>query len=125
MGRSELFEHWHIIQAGAVSWFYNGPGGNFEYWPEGRGGPMLREQPPFRNVAIIADNDRMYHRIGRVGTPNAPLPQMTGAAEPRAVGGDTWTIVENGEVRATIRLTRYVSLSFGKLISNPKPIPND
>ena len=39
---------------------------------------MLREQPPFRNVAIIADNDRMYHRIGRVGTPNAPLPQMTG-----------------------------------------------
>jgi len=78
MGRSELFEHWHIIQAGAVSWFYNGPGGNFEYWPEGRGGTMLREQPPFRNVAIIADNDRMYHRIGRVGTPNAPLPQMTG-----------------------------------------------
>ena len=125
MGRSELFEHWHIIQAGAVSWFYNGPGGNFEYWPEGRGGPMLREQPPFRNVAIIADNDRMYHRIGRVGTPNAPLPQMTGAAELRAVGGDTWTIVENGEVRATIRLTRYVSPSFGKLISNPKPIPND
>ena len=49
----------------------------------------------------MADNDRMYHRIGRVGTPNAPLPQMTGAAELRAVGGDTWAIVENGEVRAT------------------------
>jgi hypothetical protein len=101
MGRSELFERWRIIQAGAVSWFYNGPGGNFEYWPEGRDGPMRTEQPPFRNVAIMADNDRMYHRIGRVGAPNAPLPQMTAAAELRAVGADTWAIVENGEVRAT------------------------
>jgi hypothetical protein len=43
----------------------------------------------------------MYHRIGRVGTSNAPLPQMTAVAELRAVGGDTWAIVENGEVRAT------------------------
>jgi sarcosine oxidase gamma subunit len=62
---------------------------------------MLTEQPPFRNVAIMADNDRMYHHIGRVGAPNAPLAQMTAAAELRAVGGDTWAIVENGEVRAT------------------------
>ena len=49
----------------------------------------------------MADNDVMYHRIGRVGAPNAPLPPMTAAAELRAVGGDTWAIVENGEVRAT------------------------
>jgi hypothetical protein len=101
MGQSELFERWRVIQAGAVSWFFDGPGGNFEYWPEGLDGPMLTEQPPFRNVAIMADNDRMYHRIGRVGRPNASLPQMTAAAELRAVGGDRWAIVENGEVRAT------------------------
>jgi hypothetical protein len=101
MGRSELFERWRVIQAGAVAWFYDGPGGDFEYWPEGLDGPMLREQPPFRNVAIMADNDRMYHRIGRVGAPNAPLPQMTAAAELRAVSDNTWAIVENGEVRAT------------------------
>jgi hypothetical protein len=49
----------------------------------------------------MADNYRMYHRIGRVGTPHAPLPQMTAAAELRAVGGRTWAIVDNGEVRAT------------------------
>jgi hypothetical protein len=49
----------------------------------------------------MADNDVMYHRIGRVGAPNAPLPPMTTAAELRAVGGDTWAIVENGKVRAT------------------------
>jgi len=101
MGRSELFESWRIVQAGAVSWFYDGPGGNFEYWPEGLKGPMHTEKPPFRNVAIMADNDIMYHRIGRVGAPNAPLPRMTAAAELRAMAGDTWAIVENGEVRAT------------------------
>lgn len=101
MGRSELFENWRIIQAGAVSWFYDGPGGNFEYWPEGLDGPMLRERPPFRNVAIMADNDRMYHRIGRVGAPDAKLPQMTAAAELHTVGDDTWAIVDNGEIRAT------------------------
>ena len=48
---------------------------------------MLTEQPPFRNVAIMADNDRMYHRIGSVGAPDAPLPQMTAAAELRAISG--------------------------------------
>jgi hypothetical protein len=78
-----------------------GPGGNFEYWPKGLDGPMLTEQPPFCNVAIMADNDRMYHRIGRVGAPGAQLPQMTAAAEPHAVDGDTWAIVENGGIRAT------------------------
>ena len=49
----------------------------------------------------MAHNDRMYHRFGRAGAPNAPLPQMTAAAELRAIGGNTWAIVENGEVRAT------------------------
>jgi len=101
MGHSELFESWRVIQAGAVSWFYDGPGGNFEYWPEGLDGPMLTEQPPFCNVAIMADNDRMYHRIGRVGAPGAQLPRMTAAAELHAVDGDTWAIVENGGIRAT------------------------
>ncbi len=101
MGRSELFESWRVIQAGAVSWFYDGRGGNFEYWPEGLDGPMLTERPPFHNVAIMADNDRMYHRIGRVGTPEAKLPQITAAAELRAMGDDIWAIVVNGEIRAT------------------------
>jgi hypothetical protein len=101
MGRSELFESWRIVQAGAVSWFYDGPNGNFEYWPEGLDGPMLNEPPPFRNVAIMSDNDVMYHRIGRVGAPDARLPQMTTAAKLRAVGNDSWAIVENGEILAT------------------------
>jgi hypothetical protein len=100
MGASGFFEPWRIIQAGAVCWFYEGPGGEFEYWPEGLQGPMLTERPPFWNVAIMADNDRMYHRIGRVGDANAEVPRMTSAAEIRPTDRDAWAIVENGEVRA-------------------------
>jgi hypothetical protein len=101
MGRSGLFETWRVIQAGALTWFYDGSGGNFEYWPEGLNGPMFTERPPFGNVAIMADNDRIYHRIGRVGHPDAELPHMTSAAEIRPVDRGAWEIVENGETRAT------------------------
>lgn len=111
MGASELFEQWRVIQAGAVSWFYEGPGGNFEYWPDGPEGPMLAERPPFHNVAIMADNDRMFHRIGRVGAVDAKLPPMTAAAEIRPAGSDAWEIVENGAVRATYP-SRAIRLSI-------------
>src|SRR5216684_8939429 len=62
---------------------------------------MRTERPPFRNVAIMADNDRMYHRIGRVGAPDAKLPCMSAAAEIHPVSNGNWAIVENGETRAT------------------------
>jgi len=101
MGKSGLFEDWRVIRAGAVSWFYDGPGGDFEYWPEGLDGPIFIERAPFRNVAIMADNDRMYHRIGWIGEPNAELPRMTDAAEIRPAGDDAWVIVENRETRAS------------------------
>src|SRR5713101_161896 len=74
LGNSGLFEPWRVVHAGAISWFYEGAGGSFDYWPEGLCRPMLSEQPPFGNVALMADNDRMYHRIGPVGDPNAEVP---------------------------------------------------
>jgi hypothetical protein len=98
MGASELFEPWRVVEAGAISWFYGGPGGGFDYWPEGAHGPMVTEHPPFSNVAIVADNDRMYHRIGRIGRPDDPLPRMTAAAQIAYTGG-VWSITDNGEVR--------------------------
>jgi hypothetical protein len=101
MGSSGLFEAWRVIQAGVVSWFYEGTGGNFDYWPEGLDGPMLSEQPPFGNVAFIADNDRMYHRVGAIGNPRAELPRMSGSAHIQPDGDGRWAILENGEIRAT------------------------
>jgi hypothetical protein len=101
MGSSGLFEVWRVVQAGAVSWFYEGKGGNFDYWPQGPDGPMLSEQPPFGNVALIADNDRMYHRIGATGDPHAELPRMSASSHIQPDGDGNWSILENGEVRGT------------------------
>jgi hypothetical protein len=101
MGFSRLFEAWRMVCAGAISWFYHGTGGNFDYLPEGLDGPMLSEQPPFGNVSIIADNDRMYHRIGPIRDPNAPLPRMSASAHIQPDSNGNWAILEDGEVRAT------------------------
>ena len=75
MGASGLFEPWRVVRASTLSWFYEGAGGNFDYWPEGPKGPMRSEQPPFGNVALCADTDRIYHRIGSIGDPDAVLPR--------------------------------------------------
>jgi hypothetical protein len=101
MGSSGLFEEWRVIQAGALAWFYEGKGGNFDYWPEGLDGPMRSERAPFGNVAVIADNDRMYHRIGPIGDPHASPPRISALAQIQPAGDGNWAIVDNGEVRAT------------------------
>jgi hypothetical protein len=101
MGASGLFEAWRVVRASTISWFYEGKGGNFDYWPEGLDGPMLSEQPPFRNVALCGDNDRMYHRIGPIGNGTEEIPRMSASAKIQPDGGGNWIILENGEVRAT------------------------
>ncbi len=101
MGGSALFEAWRVVRASTLSWFYEGVGGNFDYWPGGIDGPMSSEQPPFGNVALCADTDRIYHRIGPIGDGREELPQMTDLAKIQPDGDGNWTILENGEVRAT------------------------
>ena len=100
MGRSGLFEPWRVVRASTLSWFYVGSGGSFDYWPEGLNGPMRSEQAPFGNVALCADTDRMYHRIGHIGDPDT-APRMSAAAQIHSNGDGNWSILENGEVRAT------------------------
>jgi len=101
MGASGLFEAWRVVRASALCWFYEGAGGNFDYWPEGPEGPMRSEQSPFGNVALCADTDRIYHRIGSIGDPDAVLPRMSAAAQIQPDGNGNWEVLENGEVRAT------------------------
>ena len=92
MGTSGLFEPWRIVEVGAVSWFYAGDGGAYDYWPDGLDGPMASERPPFDNVALLADNDRMFHRIGWVGAVDAPSLPITSAATIDHHDDGTWTI---------------------------------
>jgi len=101
MGASGLFEAWRVVRASTISWFYEGKGGNFDYWPDGLDGPMRSEQPPFRNVALCGDNDRMYHRIGPIGNGSEEMPRMSASAKIQSDGEGNWIILENGDVRAT------------------------
>jgi hypothetical protein len=101
MGASRLFEPWRVVRASTLSWFYEGAGGSFDYWPEGLDGPMRSEQPPFGNVALCADTDRIYHRIGSIGDPDGVLPRMSAASQIQPDEHGNWEVLENGEVRAT------------------------
>ncbi len=101
MGFSGLFDAWRVVRASTLCWFYEGPGGSFDYWPEGLDSPMRTEQPPFGNVALCADTDRVYHRIGAIGDPDAASPHISPAAQIHSDGDGNWLILENGEIRAT------------------------
>lgn len=101
MGFSGLFEAWRVVRASTISWFYEGSGGSFDYWPEGLDGPMLSETPPFGNLALCSDNDRMYHRVAPTGDGNAELPHISASARIQPNGDGNWAILENGEVHAT------------------------
>lgn len=96
MGSSGLFEPWRVIEAGAVVWFYDGPGGEYEYWPEGLAGPKRSVRAPLTNRALVADNDRMYHRIGWVGEPAAKIPAISPGAQIEHIPGTGWVISDGG-----------------------------
>ncbi|MDH5673176.1 MAG: hypothetical protein OEZ06_13555 [Myxococcales bacterium] len=67
MGYSGLFHPWAIPIASALSWFYRGPGGDFDYWPDGPDEPRFTLSAPLWNQAVVADNEYMFHRVGGVG----------------------------------------------------------
>ena len=69
MGSSGLFERWAVRVPAALTWFYPGEGAGYEYWPDGPGGPSKVVAGPFGNVALVGDNDYMFHRVGAIGDP--------------------------------------------------------
>jgi hypothetical protein len=77
MAASGLFEDWRVAEAGAVWWNYQGPGGAYDYWPDGLDGPMRSEHPPFINSALVADNNRMYHRTPPSSSATGTRPPAT------------------------------------------------
>jgi hypothetical protein len=42
--------------------------------------------------AVVADNDRMYHRIGWIGEPAAKIPSISPSAQIEHVSGSGWVI---------------------------------
>lgn len=99
MGYSGLFHDWAVPVASAITWFYDGPGGDFEYWPEGLSSPSRTERPPYFNCAVLADNEYMYHRVGATGRPEDFVTEdaIPYDAELALVDKTTWAVRHQGE----------------------------
>lgn len=67
MTYSGLFHPWMVPIASGLAWFYDGEGGEFEYWPDGPEGAAVEERPPLWNVGVMSDNEFMWHRVGPIG----------------------------------------------------------
>lgn len=103
MGVSGLFERWAVRVAGALTWFYDGADGEYEYWPRGIDQPSESERGPFGNVALFGDNDLMFHQIGAIGDAQHFKDQikLTVQSEIRP-GGDGWEITDGTSVIGTL-----------------------
>lgn len=92
MKTSGLFERWRTKIVTAVSWFYDGPGGDFHYWPGGPDAPGAVERAPFVNVAVVADNEETFHGVGPLGPPGARMPDDLTRESRLVRGDDGWDV---------------------------------
>lgn len=102
MGYSGLFHEWAIPVASAITWFYDGEGGEFEYWPNGLDHPSLTESPPYSNRCVLADNEYMYHRVGAIG-PEGQQQEYENIGYDALLEldkDDRWRVQENGKTIA-------------------------
>jgi len=117
MGYSGLFHAWAIPVASALTWFYRGEGGEFEYWPDGFDEPSLRVSQMAGNQAVIADNEYTYHRVCDVGSPDDFLPDNRVPYDATLeLEDDTWVIRDGaaelaryarGEIRISVLWKAY------------------
>ena len=130
MRTSGLFEAWRTKIATGVSWFYNGIGGDFHYWPDGPIGPGTVERSPFANVSILADNESTFHGVAPLGPPGATMPQglsresrlvrTEGGWEVRDGEGARQAHFDDDEVRLTVSWKADVFASSAAALSHDR-----
>ncbi|MDA0977037.1 MAG: hypothetical protein O3B72_00625 [Proteobacteria bacterium] len=98
MGYSGLFQPWAIPVASAITWFYAGTGGDFEYWPAGVNAPSRIVRQPCTNTCVLADNEYMYHRVGQMGDPQDYLDAGISSEAQLHRSDDGWDIRLNGDL---------------------------
>ncbi|MGO9158497.1 hypothetical protein [Mycobacterium sp.] len=114
MGVSGLFERWAVRVAGALSWFYDGTDGEYEYSPRGIDHPSECERGPFGNVALFGDNDLMFHQVGAIGDAQHFQDQIKLTVQSEIRPGDRrWEITDGTSVIGTCRMTKYESHCCG------------
>ncbi|MGB5545402.1 MAG: hypothetical protein WBM74_02430 [Polyangiales bacterium] len=99
MLKSGLFDRWYVPSVTAVSWYYEGEGGGFTYWPKGPDEAPV-ERPCISNSAVVGDNDYMFHRVEAVGPDERTLPKGLTLDSQLCWGGDDWEVLERGQVCA-------------------------
>jgi hypothetical protein len=105
MGSSGLFDRWAVRVVAALTWIFPGEDGGYEYWPDGPAAPSHCLDGPFGNVALVGDNDYMFHRVRGFG--DAARHGDVSRYSPAATIGfadDSWIVVDDGSERA-----RYAS----------------
>lgn len=98
MHRSGLFESHRVDIATAVSWFYAGDRGEFEYWADGPASPPRRVEAPLDNCAVVGDNEIMFHRVAPIG-PADPKTIEDATLDVELVPdetGDGWAAIDDG-----------------------------
>jgi hypothetical protein len=117
MGQSGLFEDVRVKVATAVSWFYRGSDGGFEYWPVGPDQPSVLHEGDIWNTALVADNDFMWHRARPVGRMEDGLSLISLDSELVARDEDQWAIVTDGvDTQRFGRERLRVSLSWKAVV---------
>lgn len=112
MKTSGLFEAWRTKIATGVSWFYDGLGGDFHYWPDGPDAPVAVERSPFANVGVLADNEFTFHGVAPLGPPEATMPEGLNRESRLVRNGSGWDVrdaqgaqqahLDDDEVRITV-----------------------
>lgn len=72
MNRSGLFRRWQLDICTAVTWLWDGPGGDFVLWTRGPDHAPHRFGPPLTDRAVVSDNDRVFHAVGDFARPDGP-----------------------------------------------------
>jgi hypothetical protein len=102
MGHSGLFEDVRVPIATAVSWFYRGQDGGFEYWPDGPDAPSHVHEGDIHNTAIVADNEVLWHRARGVGRLEDGMVQGLTRDGSLDRDGDDWVIRDGDQVLARL-----------------------
>jgi len=103
MGVSGLFERWAVRVAGALTWFYDGTDGEYEYWPRGIDQPSESEAGPFGNIALFGDNDLMFHQVGAIGDAQLFRDRVKLTVQSEIRPGDQgWEITDGSSVIGTL-----------------------
>jgi hypothetical protein len=101
MNRSGLFRRWQLDICTAVTWLWDGPGGDFVLWTNGPDRAPDRYAPPLTDRAVVSDNDRVFHAVGDFARADGPESHdLTPTSEVVAVD-DGWQLRDGNRIVGT------------------------